>query len=158
MKKIFENKKVIVTLRIIIGALFIYASFDKMSNPEAFADIIDNYHILPFWLVNGLAIFLPWLEFLTGFFLVMGKWVKSSLLIINILLFIFIIALTQALFRGLDISCGCFSVKPSSKSEVWLRIVEDIILLAAAYLLYKYYPSNSNKTEIENNNLLNQNT
>lgn len=156
MKKLFENKFVSTTVRIVLGALFMYASFDKMANPEAFAKIIDNYHLLPYQLVNPLAIFLPWLEFITGLFILSGKWVKSSLLIYNALLVIFIIALSQALIRGLDISCGCFSVNPSSTSDVWLRIIEDILMLAVGFFLYKYYIEEDKKV-IENNNLINQN-
>lgn len=138
MKKLFENKYIALAARIILGAVFMYASFDKMANPEAFANIIDNYHLLPYQLVNGLAIFLPWLEFITGLFLITGKWIKASLTIYNVLLVVFIIALAQALIRGLDISCGCFSVNPSSTSEVWLRVIEDIGLLFVGIMLFKY--------------------
>lgn len=159
MKKLFENKYIALAARIILGAVFMYASFDKMANPEAFANIIDNYHLLPYQLVNGLAIFLPWLEFITGLFLITGKWIKASLTIYNVLLVVFIIALAQALIRGLDISCGCFSVNPSSTSEVWLRVIEDIGLLFVSLMLFKYtkdedtVPQNK---EIENNNYINQ--
>lgn len=159
MKKLFENKYIVIAARIVLGAVFMYASFDKMANPEAFANIVDNYHLLPYQLVNALAIFLPWLEFITGLFLITGKWVKASLLIYNVLLVVFIIALSQALIRGLDISCGCFSVNPSTTSEVWLRIIEDIILLFFSFMLYKYSKDEinvSNEKEIENKNLINQ--
>jgi uncharacterized membrane protein YphA (DoxX/SURF4 family) len=148
MKRLFENRYFVIALRILLGALFMYASFDKMANPEAFADIIDNYHLLPVQLVNPLAIFLPWLEFITGLFLVTGKWTKGSLIIYTSLLVIFIIALSQALIRGLDISCGCFSVNPSSTSEVWLRIIEDIFMLAGSIMLYRYYPDEINITSV----------
>lgn len=140
MKRLFENKYLVIAVRVVLGALFMYASFDKMANPEAFANIIDNYHLLPYQLVNPLAIFLPWLEFITGLLLIIDKWVKGSLLIYSALLVIFIIALSQALIRGLDISCGCFSVNPSSTSEVWLRLVADIVMLFFSVMLYKYYP------------------
>lgn len=148
MKKLFENKYFLISVRTVLGAVFMYASFDKMANPEAFADIIGNYHLLPFQLVNPLAIFLPWLEFITGLLLVIGKWVKGSLLIYTTLLVVFIIALSQALVRGLDISCGCFSVNPSSTSEVWLRVIEDILLLALCVLFLRYMPVQKD-TEIE---------
>lgn len=159
MKKLSENKYIAIAARIVLGAVFMYASFDKMANPEAFANIIDNYHLLPYQLVNGLAIFLPWLEFITGLFLITGKWVKASLMIYNTLLVVFIIALLQALIRGLDISCGCFSVNPSSTSEVWLRIVEDIILLFVGIMLFKYSKdgiADTQTNEIENKNYINQ--
>lgn len=125
-----------------------YASFDKMAHPEAFADIIDNYHILPYQLVNGLAIFLPWLEFITGFLLIIGKWVKGSLLIYSTLLVIFIIALLQALIRGLDISCGCFSVQSSTTSDIWLRVISDIVMLFFSVSLFRFTAVEENiKTE-----------
>ena len=150
MKKIFENKYFVISARMILGAVFMYASFDKLANTRAFAEIIENYRILPVQLVNPLAIFLPWLEFITGLFLVTGKWVKGSLLIYTSLLVIFIIALVQALFRGLDISCGCFSVNPSTTSEVWLRILEDLglLLISAGLLLFHDEESKENSINL----------
>ena len=156
MKKLFENKYFVIAVRAVLGAVFMYASFDKMANPEAFANIIDNYHLLPYQLVNPLAIFLPWVEFITGLFLLTGKWVRGSLLIYTSLLVVFILALTQALIRGLDISCGCFSVNPSSTSEVWLRIIEDILLLTCSILLLKFTPA-AQKYETGNSEIINQN-
>ena len=148
MEKFFKNTYIETVARIVLGALFMYASFDKMAHPEAFADIIDNYHILPIQLVNPLAIFLPWLEFITGFLLIINKWVKGALLIYSTLLVIFIIALSQALIRGLDISCGCFSVQSSSTSDIWLRIISDIVMLFFSIQLYRYSDSENTK-EIE---------
>ena len=147
MKKIFENKYFAASVRIILGAIFVYASLDKIANPQAFADIINNYRVLPVQLVNPLAIFLPWLEFITGLFMISGKWVKGSLLIYSTLLVIFIIALSQALIRGLDISCGCFSVQPTTTSNVWLRIIEDLIMLFFSVKLYRSSLQQNFKTE-----------
>lgn len=145
----------------VLGAVFMYASFDKIAHPEAFANIIDNYRLLPFQLVNPLAIFLPWLEFITGLLLVVGKWVKGSLVIYSALLVVFIIALAQALIRGLDISCGCFSVQSSTTTEIWIRIIEDIILLTFSILLFRFTPQYESKEietiENKNNNIINQN-
>ena len=117
-----------------------YASMDKLANMSDFAKIIQNYKLLPVELVNLLAIFLPWLEFIVGFCLVLGKFEKASLLLYSLMLIIFIIALSLALIRGLDISCGCFSVEPSSTSTVWVRIIEDIIMLFFSVNLYLNLP------------------
>lgn len=161
MKKLFENKYFAIAVRMVLGAVFMYASFDKIAHPEAFANIIDNYRLLPFQLVNPLAIFLPWLEFITGLLLVVGKWVKGSLVIYSALLVVFIIALAQALIRGLDISCGCFSVQSSTTTEIWIRIIEDIILLTFSILLFRFTPQYESKEietiENKNNNIINQN-
>lgn len=147
MEKFFGNKIFALIVRIVLGGLFIYASMDKMANMADFAKVIHNYKILPVSLENLLAIFLPWLEFITGLFLIVGKYNKGALFIYNIFLCIFIVALTQALVRGLDINCGCFSVKPSSTSEVWLRIIEDIVMIFFSFNLYRFTrESNFNET------------
>lgn len=140
IKKLFEIKSFSILVRIVLGALLMYASIDKMANTGEFAKIIHNYRILPVQLENLLAIFLPWLEFITGLCLLIGKFQKSSLLIYSSVLVIFIIALSQALIRGLDIACGCFSVKPSSTSDVWLRIIMDIIMLFFSVNLFLSVP------------------
>lgn len=140
MEKIFRNKIFVVIVRIVLGAILIYASMDKMANMGDFAKIIHNYKLIPVSTENLLAIFLPWFEFITGLFLIVGKFEKGSLFIYNFILIIFIIALSQALIRGLDINCGCFSVKPSSTTEVWLRIIEDLVMLFFSISLYRYTP------------------
>lgn len=140
LNKLFTQKYFAPLVRIVLGAIFIYASMDKIANMPDFAKVILNYKILPLQLVNLLAIFLPWLEFVLGVFLITGKFERASLLVYTAMLVVFIIALSQAQIRGLDISCGCFSVKPSSTSEVWLRIIEDIVILFFSVNLYLNLP------------------
>lgn len=153
MKKLFSNKIFTIIVRLILGGLFIYASMDKMANMGDFAKVIHNYKILPVSLENLLAIFLPWLEFVTGLFIMTGKYSKGALFIYNVFLCIFILALTQALIRGLDINCGCFSVKPSSTSEVWLRIIEDLVMLFFSINLYRYTNENNLNESIQTEKL-----
>jgi hypothetical protein len=138
MSKLFNNKNFLIFVRIVLGGLFVYSSMDKLANMADFARVIHYYRILPVGFENILAIFLPWLELITGLFLLVGRFTKGASLIYSVFLCIFIIALSQALIRGLDISCGCFSVKPSSTSEVWLRIIEDIVILYFSINLYRY--------------------
>ena len=140
LNKLFTQKYFAPLVRIVLGAIFIYASMDKIANMPDFAKVILNYKILPVQMVNLLAIFLPWLEFVLGVFLIIGKFERASLLVFSAMIVVFIIALSQAQIRGLDISCGCFSVKPSSTSEVWLRIIEDIIILFFSVNLYLNLP------------------
>ena len=151
MKKIFSNKYLSAAFRIALGALFVYASMDKIANPPDFLKIIQNYRVLPAALENPLAIFLPWLELITGIFLITGKFERASLIVYSALLLIFIFALAQAKVRGLDIACGCFSVKSSSSSEVWGRIIMDIVMLFFSLNLYFSIPE-SEKERININN------
>jgi uncharacterized membrane protein YphA (DoxX/SURF4 family) len=149
LNKLFTNKYFALLVRVVLGALFIYASMDKIANMPDFAKVILNYKILPVQLVNLMAIFLPWLEFVIGLCLVIGKFERASLIIYTAMLVVFMIALSQALIRGLDISCGCFSVEPSSTSEVWLRIIEDIVMLFFSVNLYLNLPPEEIKLDYE---------
>jgi len=154
MEKLFGNKIFMIIARIVLGAVFVYASFDKMANPDAFLKIIHNYRLLPVQLENPLAIFLPWMELITGLMLIVGKWEKASLMLYNVIMVIFVIALSLALIRGLDISCGCFSVNPSTTSDVWLRILLDIITLFVSVNLYRFWPAEDiNNIETQKSNI-----
>ncbi|MBV6479815.1 MAG: hypothetical protein HGGPFJEG_02611 [Ignavibacteria bacterium] len=145
--KIIENKYFIIALRLIVGGLFIAASVSKIFNQEEFSRAIYNYKI-PYFdsLINISAIIIPSLELVSGVFLIIGIFKRGSSVIISILLIMFIIFLSQAYIRGLDISCGCFSLESvGQKSDILQRIIEDILLLIATVLIFKY----SNKLNIQ---------
>ena len=130
--------------RIILGMVFVYASYDKILHPAAFAKLINNYQILPDELVNLSAIFLPWLELTIGFLLIIGVWLPGSVFISNILLIFFIFALMYNKARGLDISCGCFSTSQGEASESTLYLLRDFsFVVIAVYLFFKVFITDS---------------
>lgn len=149
MKDFLSNKYFLLVLRLVIGAVFIYASYDKLLNPEEFAKAVNNYKILPYGMVNIMAIVIPYIELFTGILLIFGLYTRGSAMVFIILLIVFIAALVNAQVRGLDISCGCFSLETSSeKGDILIRIIEDILLLAGTIIVYIY----SNRKEITNTN------
>ena len=134
---LMSNKYLLIALRIIVGGVFIYASLNKLMDQEAFAKAIYNYKFLPSALINIFAIVLPYLELITGLLLIAGIYLRGSSFLIALMLIMFIIALTQAYARGLDINCACFSLEnPDQKSDILTRIIEDILLLAAIIVIY----------------------
>ena len=122
---------------IILGVVLIAASIDKILHPEAFAKVIGNYNVLPFGLENFLAIILPILEFVVGCCLIFGIMLDGSAIITAGMMFVFIIALSQAMIRGIDINCGCFKVSAENPgSQVgFRRIIEDIIYLGLSLFI-----------------------
>lgn len=124
-------------LRLIVGGVFIYASVDKLFNQEEFSKAIYYYKLLPDSLINIFAIVIPYVELVAGLLLILGIFKRGSSLIFIVLLVVFIIALGQAYARGLDISCGCFSLETvGEKSNILLRIIEDILLLIASIIIF----------------------
>ena len=128
------NDYFIVIMRIILGAIFLWASFDKILDPEKFARSISNYHLIPFGLENSIAIFLPWLEFFIGTGLILGIMVDGATIITSILLISFNLMIAQAIIRGFNIDCGC-GLKDGQLVGVE-KILENLVFLGGAYIIY----------------------
>jgi uncharacterized membrane protein YphA (DoxX/SURF4 family) len=122
-------------LRLFLGGLYLYASYDKILHPQAFAQAIYNYQILPDAVVNLAALVLPGLELLLGLCLVAGIWLPGATMMSSGLLAVFITALVVNLARGLNVQCGCFSTQAMEGPADRWTVVRDVSLLAvSAYL------------------------
>ena len=134
----FAQRSVIALLcRVILGVILIYASIDKIVHPAEFAKAIGNYNVLPFGLENLLGIILPVLELLVGSCLILGIMLDGSAIITAGMMTVFIIALSQAMIRGIDINCGCFKVTVENGGhQVGIRrIIEDFLFLGMSLMV-----------------------
>lgn len=121
--------------RILLGAIFVYASLDKILDPAAFAQAIANYQILPPTWVNAVALMLPWLEAVGGVCLITGKLMRGSALAITLMLIVFMGALGYNAYRGVDIACGCFSLNNEAAGRIYMDLSRDAALLAVALMV-----------------------
>ena len=128
--KMTSSPGVFLILRIVLGAVFIWASISKIANPQGFAEILGNYQVLPPVLVNPVAIILPWVEALCGVSLIAGRLIRGSALIFVALMLIFLTVTAFNMYRGLDVNCGCFSVaaNATSGSQV-VNLLRNLLLL-----------------------------
>ena len=128
--------------RIILGIIFIYASYSKILDPSAFSQNIHNFHTTDnlVWVENLVALILPWLELIVGVFLIFGVFLEGSTSITIGLYIFFIIILSQAVFRGIDVHCGCFKTEADAgvtdlRMELIKHIGEDFVLLGMAFVI-----------------------
>jgi len=148
MINFFKNINLLLIGRLALGYIFIYASIDKIIDPISFSNVIDNYHITPIILNNLFALFIPWLEFIIGICLIFNLKVHGASFLSIILLLWFIFILTQAIFRGINVECGCFDLNISDLDDLELRknmikrIFEDIVFLGIS--LYVNIKSKNN--------------
>jgi putative oxidoreductase len=127
---------VMVILRLWLGGLFVYTGIQKIFHIVKFKDIIANYEVLPYWMINITAIILPWLEFWAGIFIIAGIFVRACTIIQIILLLIFAATISFNIARGLDFSCGCFSEANTATGMNYQHIIFNISLVVMASLLY----------------------
>jgi uncharacterized membrane protein YphA (DoxX/SURF4 family) len=128
--------------RLLLGGVFVYASFDKVLHPSAFAEAVYNYQILPDALLNLTAILLPWLELCVGLFLILGLCIRGAAFTCSALLTLFFTALSFDFARGLDIDCGCFAASAghSAGGSMMLYLLRDAFFLAVGFfVLFSYF-------------------
>lgn len=116
-------------LRVGLGALFVYAAVTKLPDMAALAESVANYRVLPPTLVGAAAAVVVGVELTAAVLLIAGVWVRAAAVVVAALLGTFVVALVQALARGIDLACGCFG---GSEPATWLTVVRDLGLLAWA--------------------------
>ena len=128
------NKYLTLFFRIVVGVIFLWASFDKIIDPAKFARDISNYHIVPLGLENTIALILPWLEFFIGTGLILGVMVDGSIIISSVLLITFNIMIAQAMARGFNIDCGC-GLK-EGQLVGFEKLIENFTFIIFSYFVY----------------------
>jgi hypothetical protein len=130
--------------RIAVAAIFLLAAVPKLLDPLDFAKAITNYRVAipPFGqdYVFAVAVFLPAFEAVIALALFFNRWKRTASLLASLLLVLFLILISQAVVRGLNIDCGCFGTGALSKalaSKVGIgRILEDVAYLALSVFVY----------------------
>ena len=130
-----KNKIILNILKITLGFLFIIASIGKIISPEKFLNDVNSYALLPFFIVPLFAYILPWIEFFCGLLLILDIYVKSVSLIINGLLIMFLGAIIIDVYRGIDISCGCFDFLIPEQHIGIVTISRDLVMLTIGVIL-----------------------
>ena len=126
----------ILVVRLGLGCLFLWSSLPKIRQPYDFLSSVYNYELVGPKLGVLVAMTLPWAELLAGICLIGGIFVSGALLASIGMAAMFTFVIASALYRGLDISCGCFSASGAGVIGYSTLIRACAILLAsiAAYI------------------------
>ena len=123
-------KIALLVARLAVAAVLVVAAIAKLRDPQAFAQDIANYRMLPASMVPLAAAALPGVEIVLGAALALGIWTRGAGVASTALLALFTIAIGAALVRGIDIECGCFG--SHSQPATWGTFARDITFVAAA--------------------------
>jgi len=127
----------VFALRFLVGGIFVYAGCEKLIHPARFAEAIAEYQILTSPSFIRLTSFaLPSVEILCGVGLFYRGTASISAAGIAGLLLTFIAAILYAVVHGLEITCGCFGDSVLEGKAGFLRLMEDVVLLAITLLIY----------------------
>ncbi len=138
MEKEFRDYSLFVA-RVIMGLIFATAGTIKISDPFAFAEIISRYKILPEYLINDVAFFLPYLELFIASMFFSGLFIKGASILSFAILITFTGALIYNISRGINISCGCFTSTIEQVTDIHqiYYIIRDIIFISINFYIVK---------------------
>jgi len=125
---------VLLLARVAIGMVFLYAALLKMMRPYDFLSDVYAYEILGPQFGVLLATTLPALEMAVGVCLMTGIFLEGALVAGGSLFAVFFVAQCLAVWRGLEISCGCFSAGQGGGDTIGhLTVLRTGFLLVSAF-------------------------
>jgi len=144
LKTIFMSEYLALILRVFVGYYFIYASMSKIPYPAQFAELLAAYRIFPFPIVNILAVVVPWMELVTGLFIIIGLRNKASAIIIIFSYIAFNVVVGLNVIVDSPITCGCYDTvgEPVSwmkvlKNTIWMLFTIQVFFFDKRFLLRK---------------------
>jgi uncharacterized membrane protein YphA (DoxX/SURF4 family) len=120
-------------VRLGLGCLFLYSSLPKIRQPYDFLSSVYNYELVGPKIGVLVAMVLPCLELLVGICLVAGIFIGGALLVSVAMGAMFTFVIASALYRGLNISCGCFSTSSAEQIGYTTLVRACVILLFSMF-------------------------
>ncbi len=121
MATISFPSRLITTLRLLLGAIFLLSGGEKLLDLKFFGLVIAEYQILPPLLIPAVAILVSLCELLCGTMLLFNLFSRISASVMLCMMAIFIAAMTTNVIRGLEHDCGCFEFLAQ-----WYGLKEEI--------------------------------
>lgn len=135
-KGLVFDRRFVVVLRMVLGAIFLLAGGMKFRAPLALVKAIEAYRLLPETVVPWLAISLLLFELLIGLLLVTGWQWRIGALGASLSLLVFLMALSSAWVRQIPIECSCFGAITFLGVTPQAMLFRNTLLLLAAIFCY----------------------
>lgn len=127
--------------RVVTGGVWIVAGLLKLPDPAESVRAVRAYDLLPESVVPTVGHVLPIVEVVVGVCLVLGLLTRSMAVVSALLFVAFIVGISAAWARGLEIDCGCFGgggQVAGASSKYPAEIARDVgLLLASLWLVVR---------------------
>ncbi len=131
-----------LAIRLVLGGVFVWAGSAKLVQIPSFVETVVAFDLLPVNWVVPFALSVVWIELIAGGLLLLGIWPRSSALVVLALLVVFSAALGINMYRGNDVTCGCFGGE-GGISLAWTLLRDLLLAGGAAVLLMRQEQGNT---------------
>lgn len=127
--------------RLVVGGVWIVAGLLKLPDLPSSVRAVRAYQLLPEAIVPAVGYALPIVEVAVGILLVVGLLVRASAVVSAVLFLAFIVGISSAWARGLQIDCGCFGgggYDANATDKYPWEIARDLgLLFASLWLVWR---------------------
>lgn len=137
----WSESVLLLVVRVALGGVFLYAAWNKLIDPQYFAESVKAFGIIPLDRALHLAVLttflVPWTEVFTGLALVVGVRTRAAGLLLSAMLLVFTAAIVSAIVAGKKLECGCFGELswPCAGPVGACHVVRNAVLLVASLLI-----------------------
>ncbi|MBO0846886.1 MAG: DoxX family membrane protein [Nocardioides sp.] len=124
--------------RLIVGIVDLVAGITKFPDPAGNVRQVRAFKILPEAVVPTVGHALPTVEIIIGIALILGLFTRVFAVLASLFFIAFIIGISAAWARGLEINCGCFggsAVPANPQRQYAIDIARDVGLLLCSLWL-----------------------
>lgn len=123
-----------------MGYVWLSAGMSKLNHQLSVSQNIQGYQIFtPEW-SDFLAHLIGPLEVAGGVLLILGIFLRGSSKVAFAVLVLFMVGISQAWIRGLDIDCGCFGSEPSDvpgMDYAWTLARDTFFLFLTGWTIWR---------------------
>jgi len=128
--------------RVVVGGVWVIAGALKLPDPAGNVRSVRAYQLLPEAVVPLVGHTLPLLEVLVGGCLLLGLLTRLSAVLSALMLLAFVVGISSAWARGLQIDCGCFGAGAGPTVDATAKypweIARDVgLLLLSLWLVWR---------------------
>lgn len=128
--------ELVLACRFALATTFFLAGLSKISNRQAFAQVVSRYNILPERYSNAVAIWLPRFEILSAVLLGVGVLMPLVAAALLVALVVFTGAVIFNLVRGQSMDCGCFG-STAGRTITWFSVLRNLVLISIAVVVVR---------------------
>jgi len=138
-------------LRLGLAVVALWAALPKLTHIRQSQMAVRAYELFPAALADLIGIAVPVIELVIAIALIIGLLTRYAAALFGLMMIVFVVGISQAWARGLNIDCGCFGgggeLPEGVPHQYALEIARDIglALVAAFVVLWPASPASVDK-------------